>query len=93
MDMVEGNPARFRIHGMAGTSLHEMHRDDLYNVFFRAIVSSTIVAKAFGNEELFETLRAYHLEFDRMSGRNNAYRPEPEHDTRSHQPRRTESDS
>ncbi len=73
MDMVDGNPPRFRIHGMAGTSLHETHRDDLYNPFFRAIVAFAIVAKAFGDEELFQNLRAYHLEVDKLSGRNQAY--------------------
>lgn len=93
MDMAEGNPPRFRIHGMAGTSLQETHRDDLYNQFFRAIVSFVIVAKAFGNEELFQTLRTYHLDFDRMSGRNNAYRAEISHDTQSRQPRRTKNNS
>ena len=93
MDMVQGNPPLFRIHGMAGTLLHKMHLDDLYNQFFRAIISFAIVAKAFGNEELFETLRAYHLEFDRMSGRDNAYRPDSTRDTRSRQPERADSSS
>ena len=93
MDMVHGNPPLFRIHGMAGTLLHETHLDDLYNQFFRAIISCAIVAKAFGEEELFETLRAYHLEFDRMSGRDNAYRPDSTHDPRSRQPGRVDSNS
>lgn len=93
MDMVEGNPARFRIHGMAGTSLQETHRDDLYDLFFRTIISFAIAAKAFGNEELFQTLRVYHLDFDRMSGRNSACRPETTYDTQASQPRRTENNS
>jgi hypothetical protein len=68
MDMVGGNPPRFHIHGMAGTPRHEDHRYDLYNPFFRAILSFAIVAKAFGDEELFQSLSAYHLEFDKLSG-------------------------
>jgi hypothetical protein len=32
-----------------------------------------MVAKAFGDDELFQSLQAYHLEFDRLSI-NNAYR-------------------
>ena len=76
MDMLEGNPPRFRIHGMGGTSRHEEHRYDLYNPFFRAIISFAIAAKAFGDDNLFQSLNAYHLEFDELSGRNNAYRGE-----------------
>ena len=78
MDMVEGDPPRFRIHGMGGTSRQEEHRNDLYNPFFRAIISFAMVAKAFGDDELFQSLLAYHLEFDKLSGRNNAYRGESE---------------
>jgi hypothetical protein len=74
MDMVEGNPPRFRIHGMSGTSRQKDHLYDLYNPFFRAIISFAVVAKAFGEDGLFESLNAYHLEFDKLSGRNNAYR-------------------
>jgi hypothetical protein len=74
MDMVEGDPPRFRIHGMQGTSRQEQHRQDLYNPFFRAIIAFAVVAKAFGDNELSQSLRAYLLEFDRLSGRNNAYR-------------------
>jgi hypothetical protein len=74
MDMVQEDPPRFRIHGMSGTSQQEEHRHDLYNPFFRAIIAFAVVAKAFRDDELFQSLQAYHLEFDRLSGRNNAYR-------------------
>jgi len=77
MDMVQGNPPKFRLQGMRGTQLHELHQDDLYNAFFHAIISFAFVAEAFGNEELLQSLHDYHLEFDAMSGRNNAYRQEP----------------
>lgn len=76
MDMLEGNPPRFRIHGMSGTLRQEEHRNDLYNPFFRAIISFAIAAKAFGDNELFQSLKAYHLEFNSLSGRNNAFRGE-----------------
>lgn len=74
MDMYGGNPPHFHIHGMAGTPRHDYHRYDLYNPFFRTIVSFAMAAKAFGEEQLFQSLNAYHLEFDRISGRNEAYR-------------------
>lgn len=93
MDMVIGDPPRFHIHGMAGTPRHETHRDDLYNPFFRAIISFAIAAKAFGDEDLCHELNNYHLEFDKLAGRNNAYRPERAHDTPSAQPRRAPHNS
>ena len=77
MDMFGGNPPRFQIHGMAGTPRHEIHRYDLYNPFFRAILSFAIAAKALGDEELFQNLSAYNLEFDKLSGRNEAYQNAP----------------
>ena len=90
MDMLEGNPPRFRIHGMGGTSRQEEHRNDLYNPFFRAIISFAMVAKAFGDDELFQSLHAYHLEFDKLSGRNNAYRGESEKHPQSGESRSTQ---
>ncbi len=76
MDMVQGSLPKFRLQGLKGTALHKLHQDDLFNPCFRAIISFALVAKAFGNEELFQSLRVYHLEFDKKSGRNNAYHPE-----------------
>jgi len=87
MDMYGGNPPRFYIHGMAGTPRHELHRYDLYNPFFRAILSFAIVAKAFGDEEMFQDLSAYHLEFDKLSGRNEASQNSPSRQARSTPPK------
>lgn len=77
MDMVGGNPPRFQIQGMTGTPRHKLHRDELYNYFFRSITSFGLVAKAFGDEKLFEELRAWLVQFDSMSGRNEAYQNGP----------------
>ena len=74
MDMYFGNPPRFHVHGMEGTQRQTEHRYDLYNQFFRAIVSFAVVAKVFGDDELSQSLHSWLLEFDRLSGRNNAFR-------------------
>lgn len=71
MDMFGGNPPHFHVNGMRGTPLQEEHQHDLWNYFFRSIISFALVAKAFGDEELFRSLYDYHIEFDRQSGRNN----------------------
>ena len=68
-----GDPPRFHIHGMAGTPREDIHRYDLNNPFFRAILSFALAAKAFGDEKLCATLSAFNWEFDRLSGRNEAY--------------------
>lgn len=67
MDMVGGIPPRFHIHGMSGTSRQEEHRRDLPNYFVRAINSFLFVAMAFGDEELFQLLREFRLEFEKLS--------------------------
>lgn len=39
MELVVGDPPCFKLHGMSGTLTHEGHRYDLYNSFYRAIIS------------------------------------------------------
>jgi hypothetical protein len=78
MDMYGGNPPRFHVHGLRGTELQEEHAHDLWNYFFRSIIAFGLVAKAFGDEELFQRIREYHLEFDKAAGRNAAFRGERE---------------
>lgn len=73
MDMWGGDPPRFHLHGMTGTPLEASHRHELYNPFFRAILSFAIAAKAFGDDKLCGTLTVFHKEFDRLSGRHEAY--------------------
>lgn len=80
MDMFGGYPPRFQIHGMAGTPRHESHRYDLYNYFFRTITSFSLVAKAFGDEDLFQKLRSWLAQFDSQSGRNEMYQNPPSRD-------------
>jgi len=73
MDLVLGDPPTFHIHGMSGTPREQYHRYDLYNPFFRAIIAFAIAAKALGDEKLAQDLTAYHLEFDKLSGRNESH--------------------
>lgn len=70
MDMFGGIPPRFHVHGMRGTPRQADHRHDLWNYFFRGIVSFAMVAKAFGDEELFGRIREYHHWFDKETGQN-----------------------
>lgn len=70
MDMYDGNPPVFHMHGMLGTLRHVEHRADLWNYFYRAIIVFAFAAKAFGDDGLFSTIREFADEFSRISGKN-----------------------
>lgn len=70
MDMYSGNPPCFKIKGMLGTELHNAHRADLWNYFYRGIIAFSYTAKAFGDEELFEKIRDVMFEFTSLSGKS-----------------------
>lgn len=68
MDMYGGSPPRFHVRGMRGTPRHHEHSADLWNYFYRGILSFGFVAKAFGDEKLFDSIRDFSQEFMRQSG-------------------------
>lgn len=71
MDMHGGNPPRFHVSGMLGTPRIDEHADDIWNYFFRGIIAFAFAAKAFGDENLFSSIREYRDYFTEKSGRNN----------------------
>lgn len=70
MDMYGGNPPRFHMRGMRGTERHAEHRADLWNYFYRGIVAFAVSAKAFGDEDLFSSIRDFGDEFARVTGKD-----------------------
>lgn len=70
MDMCMGDPPVFRVRGMLGTQRIEEHADDLWNYFYRGVLSFAVVAKAFGDEELFASIRQYRDHFESVSGKS-----------------------
>lgn len=70
MDMYGGSPPRFHMRGMRGTPRHVEHRADLWNYFFRGIISFGFAAKAFGDDEMFASIRDFSDEFAKCSGKN-----------------------
>jgi hypothetical protein len=71
MDMYGGSPPHFHSSGMAGTPLHQVYREDIWNYFYRGILSFVLSAKAFGDEELFQQLNEFSHEFARQSGEDH----------------------
>ncbi|WKJ89135.1 hypothetical protein QZJ86_14020 [Methylomonas montana] len=72
MDMYGGRPSQFLVTGMLGTEREEEHSEDLWNYFYRGIISFALVAKAFGDDQLFDQIRNYRDEFEKQSGKSYA---------------------
>jgi len=63
MDMYGGNPQRFFMNGLRGTERHAEHRADLWNYFYRGVLSFAFAAKAFEDEALFDFYRDLEAQF------------------------------
>lgn len=68
MEMYGDNTTGFYMRGMLGTPRHAEHRADLWNYFYRGVIAFGFTAKAFGDDQLFSTIRDFADEFVRISG-------------------------
>lgn len=68
MDMYGGNPPHFQMKGLRGTERHVEHRADIWNYFYRGILAFAFSAKAFGDEELFSSIRDFAHKFAQETG-------------------------
>jgi hypothetical protein len=64
MDSYGGTPPRFFVAGMLDTPRFREYREDLWNYFYRGICSFAVTAKAFGDEQLFASIRKYLQAFE-----------------------------
>lgn len=67
MDMCGGDPPRFHLRGMLGTSRIVEHAADGWNYFYRGLLSVGFVGKAFGDAELVDELYGAISEFESAS--------------------------
>ena len=70
MDMYGGLPPRFHVRGMLGTVRIAEHHQDLWNYFYRGIIAFGFVAKAFEDEALSNSIRAFLDEFEKQSDKS-----------------------
>lgn len=70
MDMYGGGPSHFHVEGMLGTRIHAAHRLDLWNYYYRSILSFGLAAKAFNSSELSDQINDFVLEFERRANKN-----------------------
>jgi hypothetical protein len=71
MDMYGGDPPRFHVRGMRGTTRHREHRADLWNYFHRAIIAFAIAAKALGDHDLLLSIKKFSDQFVASTGRDH----------------------
>ena len=78
IDMCQGDPPRYCLSGIRGTETHRDHVIDAWTYFYRGLVSSTVVPKAFGDEILgsqqFGILKSFESQFAEHIF-PNGYRP------------------
>ena len=74
MDMCGGDPPLFHIDGMLGTPRMAEHVSDALNYYYRGLISITIVAKAFGDKSLVDTMYQYLAKFEKTTGVNGGAR-------------------
>lgn len=70
MDMYGGDPPHFHVRGLRGTKRHLEHSADLWNYFYRGILAFGFAAKAFGDEEMFASIRQFSDEFAKATGKD-----------------------
>jgi len=68
MDMYGGMPPRFHVQGMLGTVRIAELRDDLWNYFYRGIVTFGLAVKAFGEDAVLDSITKFLDEFEKESG-------------------------
>ena len=70
MEMYGGEPPKFHLAGMRGTSRIKEHAADLWNYFFRGLLAFLGAAYAFQDTELAERLENFRDRFESESGTN-----------------------
>lgn len=70
MEMYGGSPPRFQISGMLGTTHEQKHRTDLWNLFYRGLLSFNEVALVFEEKMLAESIRSYSITFEKTAGKD-----------------------
>ena len=73
MDMYGGNPGHFHMRGMKGTPIYEVHKDDLWNYFYRSICVFSMAAMVLDEQDCFRQCKLlqefYEQEFPDRIGK------------------------
>jgi len=78
MDMYGGIPPRFHISGMLGTPHEQGHRRDLWNYFYRGLLSFNEMALVFEDQKLAESIHCFSVAFENTAGKDYTKRAQKE---------------
>ena len=70
MNMYGGFPPRFHVSGMLGTPHEDDHRRDIWNYFYRGLLSFNEVALVLGNHELVESIGSFLIAFQEAANKD-----------------------
>ncbi|MCY4262741.1 MAG: hypothetical protein OXC97_05450 [Candidatus Dadabacteria bacterium] len=65
MSMYGGSPPRFHMTGMVATKVHHMHKEEIWNYFYRGLTTLSFATKVFGNSDLDGEISACIKEFEK----------------------------
>jgi len=78
LSMYGGFPSRFHISGMLGTPHEYDHRRDIWNYFYRGILSFSEVALVLNKHNLFEEIRKFSIVFEEAAAKDYTKRSQEE---------------
>jgi hypothetical protein len=76
MDIYAGNPPKYHLSGMHDASRIATFVEDLWNYFYRGLLSVMLVALSFGEQKLLQDLYAFRNYFEKKSGETEWDHPE-----------------
>ena len=68
MEMYGGNPQHFHVEGMRGTPRIATFEQDAENYVYRGLMAAGMVAKAFGDKPLVETIYQFLEKYESANG-------------------------
>lgn len=69
-DMYVGDPPRFHVEGLLSSNRHDEYRHDLWNYFYRSILSFGVAAEAFYEQKPSDEIQTLAVKFEDAAGKN-----------------------
>lgn len=72
MEMYGGSPPHFHVQGMLGTPLVSTFEQEFATYVYRGVITATVVAKAFGDSSLVDSLYEFLEQFESANGHRSS---------------------
>lgn len=73
MEMYGGSPGHFHVRGMRGTPRELEYRNEVWNYYYRTLISFALATKVFGDERAFKDCEALVIAMEESANKNYAY--------------------